>query len=560
MASPAAVRPHQASFEELGTALYETPFVVIDIETTGGSPDADRITEIGALKTIGGVVEGTIETLIRPVESIPPFIELLTGINDFMVATAPPIEEVLPTLWEFMQGTILVAHNARFDSGFLSAAFARHGYSVPFRKSVCTLRMARWLLKGETRDLRLETLAGTLGTATRPCHRAFPDARATFELFHRLLEFAGPLGVLTCEDLIAFNRVGRRPDTAKARLAANIPRVCGVYKFVDARGRIIYIGKAKDLRSRVRSYFYGDERPKTRDLVKEVARIDIERHPTEISAEIRELRLIREHEPRYNRRSRSRGRSEVWIKISRAAVPRFVMARKSDEKTEPLMGPFASQGAAKEVIECISAAAPIARCTDPLKHPNGCAFGEMGQCMAPCLPQRREAYAALITTVEDDLRAAGAGLIERLRNRMTEYADDQRYEEAAVARDRGERLFTRIERQEFVRALREAGDLIVCIPRPEGTEATAIRNGRLVSSDVVDSPRDIDPVRLFAFAENLDSHPWITLKDEEEALILWRYLKLAASAGGWIEWSSGALACRVLPVPPLIKEIRASSR
>ncbi|MGH2690171.1 MAG: exonuclease domain-containing protein, partial [Actinomycetota bacterium] len=202
----------QRTLDDLGTPLFSTTFVVLDLETTGGSPTGDAITEIGALKSRGGEVIGTFHTLVSPGRPIPASIQVLTGIGDATVAGAPPIEAVLPSLWEFLDGAVLVAHNARFDASFLAAAFARHGYRVPFRRTVCTLRLARRLLAGETRDLRLETLARHLGAAAEPCHRAFPDARATLDVFHRLLELAGPVGVLTCEDLLVFSRTGRAPD------------------------------------------------------------------------------------------------------------------------------------------------------------------------------------------------------------------------------------------------------------------------------------------------------------------------------------------------------------
>ncbi len=112
----------QISFDELGVPLRDVVFVVVDLETTGGSPASSGITEIGAVKVRGGEVLGELHTLVNPRELIPPFIAVLTGITDAMVATAPHIETVLPAFLDFARGCVLVAHNAPFDLGFLKAA------------------------------------------------------------------------------------------------------------------------------------------------------------------------------------------------------------------------------------------------------------------------------------------------------------------------------------------------------------------------------------------------------------------------------------------------------
>src|SRR3712207_4653853 len=115
--------------DPLARSLRETTFVVLDLETTGGAPDGGGITEVGAVKVRGGEELGVLATLVNPGERIPPFITVLTGITQAMVAPAPRIEQVLPSLLEFLHGAVLVAHNAPYDVGFLKAACARHGRS-----------------------------------------------------------------------------------------------------------------------------------------------------------------------------------------------------------------------------------------------------------------------------------------------------------------------------------------------------------------------------------------------------------------------------------------------
>jgi DNA polymerase-3 subunit epsilon len=298
----------QQRFEDLGTPLIDVEFVVLDFETTGGSAANDRITEVGAVKVRGGEVLGTFQTLIDPQVAIPPLISALTGITDSMVAAAEPIETVLPCLLEFLGGAVLVAHNAPFDHRFLQANLERHHYRRLTNRVVCTARLARKLLpRDEVPNVRLATLAAYLGATATPCHRAFTDARATVDVLHALLERAATFGVLTLEDLLEFPTGRGSPTFKKVHLADALPHAPGVYLFRDRAGRVLYVGKAKDLRTRVRSYFSGagDGRAKVADLLRELASIDHIPCATDFEASIREVRLIQRLRPRYNRRSRN---------------------------------------------------------------------------------------------------------------------------------------------------------------------------------------------------------------------------------------------------------------
>src|SRR5437868_9411976 len=200
-----SVEAVQGTLDELGTPLGEVTFVVFDLETTGGSAAEHAITEIGAVKVRGGEVVGEFATLVDPGGPIPPFIMVLTGITDAMVAKAPRIDSVLPAFLEFAKGATLVAHNAAFDTGFIKAACAAHGYPPPANPVVDTLDLARRLLtRDETPNCKLGTLAGFFGSRVEPNHRALQDARATVDVLHGLIERAGSFGVHTQEELKSF--------------------------------------------------------------------------------------------------------------------------------------------------------------------------------------------------------------------------------------------------------------------------------------------------------------------------------------------------------------------
>src|SRR5436190_6378836 len=251
----------QMSFDELGRPLRDVTFCVVDLETTGGSAQAgSMITEIGAVKVRGGEVLGEFQTLVNPHTTIPPFIAVLTGITNSMVASSPPIESALPAFLEFAQGCVLVAHNAPFDVGFLKHFADRQGRHWPGFEVLDTARLARRVVtRDDAPNCKLSSLAMAFGSSTTPNHRALPDARATVDVLHGLMERLGGLGVHTVEELQTFSSRVSPMVRRKRHLAEHLPHAPGVYLFRDDRGRVLYVGTSRDLRSRVRSYFTSSE-------------------------------------------------------------------------------------------------------------------------------------------------------------------------------------------------------------------------------------------------------------------------------------------------------------
>jgi DNA polymerase-3 subunit epsilon len=203
---PAPHVPVQATFDELGSPLREVTFVVVDLETTGGSAQSCAITEIGAVKVRGGEVLGEFQTLVDPGAAIPPFIAVLTGITDAMVAGSPRLDQALPAFLEFARGAVLVAHNAPFDLGFLKAGCAALGLPWPGHESLDTARLARRMLtRDEAPNCKLATLARLFRADSAPNHRALADARATVDVLHALIARLGGLGVHSLEELRTFS-------------------------------------------------------------------------------------------------------------------------------------------------------------------------------------------------------------------------------------------------------------------------------------------------------------------------------------------------------------------
>jgi DNA polymerase-3 subunit epsilon len=432
--------PIQTTLEE-GVSLREVTFVVVDLETTGGSPRESRITEVGAVRVIGGERIGTFHALVNPGEPIPPFISHLTGIDDFLVREEPPIEAVLPAFLEFACGAIFVAHNARFDFSFLNENLRRLDYPVLEGPPVCTAKLARRVVWPDVPNVRLQTLAQYFRTRVKPIHRALDDALACAEVLDGLIDLGGRLGILSLGDLREAVRARGRPHYGKIRLADALPQRAGVYRFIGRDGRVLYVGKARDVRARVKSYFYGDERKKVENLLGEVRLVEGEETPGgELEALVLEARLIRQHEPKYNRRGKTWQRF-AYLKLDPSeAYPRLKVVHRAGHLDGcTYLGPFSGSGAARLAKEALEEVVPLRRCTRAMGARTRfapCALADIGRCPAPCDGRiDPERYGELVRDLLSSLESPD-GLLAALEVRMGRLSDAERYEEAASVRDR----------------------------------------------------------------------------------------------------------------------------
>ncbi|MEI5673690.1 MULTISPECIES: DEDD exonuclease domain-containing protein [unclassified Nocardioides] len=561
----------QRSFDELGRRLSDVTFCVVDLETTGGSAQGgSMITEIGAVKVRGGEVLGEFQTLVDPHTEIPPFIAVLTGISNGMVAGAPSIESALPAFLEFAQGSVLVAHNAPFDVGFLQHFAAQQGRAWPTFEVLDTARLARRVItRDDAPNCKLSSLARLFGATTTPNHRALSDARATVDVLHGLMERLGGLGVHTLEELQTFSSRVSTAQRKKRHLAEGLPHSPGVYLFRDDSERVLYVGTSKDLRTRVRSYFTASEtRSRMGEMVGLAEKVVGIECATTLEAEVRELRLIAEHKPRYNRRSRFPEKVH-FVKLTREPWPRLSLVKRVLDDDADYLGPFGSRKAAEKCLAALHDTFPVRQCSERMgRAPSrtACVLAELGRCLSPCDGSVDEAtYAAVVRQLRDTLLRRPDEVVEAINTRMEALARDERFEEAGAHRDRLAAFIRAAARTQRLSALTRCPEVVAARREDDGRWAVhVVRFGRLAAAGVIPSGADAHQFvrELRATAETVHGAPGpvpAATAEETEKVLRWLEspgIRLVEVDGEWVCPVAGAT--RHLAVHDAVAESRRS--
>ena len=497
----------------LACDLDETPFVVVDLETTGGAPGRGHgIIEIGAFRIERGAITAQFAELVHPGRRLPGFITGLTGITDAMLAERPRIDAVLPRFVDFAAGAVLIAHNAAFDISFLDSARLAVSGEVFEEPHCCTLRLARRLLPS-LRRRSLDALGGHFGIPLVDRHRALGDARITVEIFFHLRELLRRHGVLRVGELLDFQHRasdGRRFVCLlpRARVAA-LPESPGIYRFLGEDGRLLYIGKAKSLRQRVGTYLTNaaSHRGKVLDLIRHIRDLEIEVAGSELEASLREAEEIRRHQPPYNRLSKHLPQIAFLKLTTTDPFPRLAVVSRLNGRAGRHFGPFRGRASAQQAQALLARLFGLRTCSGRL-HPapdvTPCLQGQIGACSEPCTTRvDREAYASRVAAAErffdGEIDAAQA----ELERRRDAHSAARRFEAAAKVQ-RGLELVRRMRnRQRTMSWIVARQHFAVMQPAADGERALlyAVAHGRLVERAAARTAADLD-----AFAARVDAH------------------------------------------------------
>jgi len=287
------------------TALFDAPLAIVDVETTGAHPAWDRVTEIAVIEVNGGMQDGEVasewSTLVNPGTRIPPAIQALTGITNAMVADAPSFDDLAPGLYERLAGRIFVAHNARFDYGFLRHEFERAGLRF-LARTLCTVKLSRRLYPGHARH-NLDSLIDRHQLRCDARHRALGDAQAVWQFIRVAAEERG--AELLQDTARKLAQLPALPAHIDRAVVDAIPEASGVYLFYGENDTPLYVGKSVAMRSRVLQHFPGDvHSPREAQIAREIRRIEWRRTGGELGALLLEARLVKELLPVFNRQRR----------------------------------------------------------------------------------------------------------------------------------------------------------------------------------------------------------------------------------------------------------------
>ncbi len=421
--------------------IWDTNFVVVDVETTGSNPDYCRIIEIALYLVRGGTIVEAYTSLVNPRQHIPKFIVQMTGITNEMVFSAPDFKKIAPEIKNFLsrENTVFVAHNVNFDYNFVKKSFERLGINFPEIPKLCTLKLARRLING-TGKKNVGSLSEHLGISLKNRHRAFGDAKATAQILLELLEIAeNEHNITTTEELLKFQYKPYSSIVISEKLKnkdsidfKDIPDSPGIYFFVDKYGNYLYIGKGKSLKNRIQSYFSSTTSKKILRLLQATKQIKWETTRTELRALIEESKAIKQYKPEFNILSK-KYRNYPFIQISKHEhYPILEITYEPNPSESFCFGPFKNFETARLVFEIIHKKFKLRKCDEEVfkKHnPENCIYFQTKLCLAPCSTNfDSEVYFEEINKVKQFLTSYDDGILNFLETKMSDYANNLQFE------------------------------------------------------------------------------------------------------------------------------------
>ncbi|MGB9771675.1 MAG: exonuclease domain-containing protein [Candidatus Kapaibacteriota bacterium] len=492
-------------------SIWDTNYVVVDVETTGTNPENGKIIEIACVVVRKGTIVEEFSSLVNPHQHIPYFISQMTGITNEMVFKAPEFYEIAGTLKKIFseKNTVFVAHNVNFDFNFVKYSFERIGETFPEILKLCTLKLARRLISGINKK-NVGSLSEYLGIPIKNRHRAFGDARATAHILLELLEIAeNEHNITTIDELLQFQHKSYYSFNIAQKLLnfptieiEHIPDGPGIYYFIDKDGKILYIGKAKSLKQRLQSYFTITTSRKILRLLRSTKKIKWKSTKTELRALIEESREIKHHKPEFNVLSK-RFRNYPFIQIPYdKKYPVFEITYEPNPELGDCFGPFKSYETAELIVDIIYKKFKLKKCERELdrKTPEtSCLYFQTKQCIAPCLENfNEEDYENEINKIKDFLINFDDGLINFLENTMFEYANNFQFELANQIKEHISEIRKVLEIPKNGALKFDQKNFIAIKPKNTSSnsyEILFIRNGQLVWDTVLNGSLHLNKIK-----------------------------------------------------------------
>ncbi len=420
------------------TLLKEAEFSVLDVETTGLSARNNRVIEIGIVKVTNLKVVDKYTTLINPGCDIPYFITQFTGIANRDVANSPGFNDVAEKIEEFIGNSVISGHNLSFDEGFLRYEFIRSGFEPLSNLNVCTLKLARKIFP-TLKSKSLASVTTHLGIKNRDSHRALSDAEATAQILIKLIKILSKeKEIKTLQQLIAYesslvsSNLNLKLSKEMSDSLYSLPDAPGVYYFLNKKNETIYIGKAKSLKDRVRSYFASTATGKTRKIVRQAVKIKTEITNSELTALLLEAESIKLINPKHNSQLKKYG-NKYFVRISKThKYPKAEITTKFDFDGNDYFGLFISRKKAEVVLDIIDKTFSLRECSDKeFRKGKKCFLADIERCTAPCVKKSDPEYLDELEKVYEFLSGGNQSALDRMLFKMKDYAAKEIYEKAA---------------------------------------------------------------------------------------------------------------------------------
>jgi DNA polymerase III subunit epsilon len=357
-------------------------FAFVDIETTGTRPLYDRIIDIAVIRVENGRVTETFETLLNPSVPIPSYSSAVSGITNDDVASAQSFDDVALELERILKGAVFVAHNAHFDYGFVKNEFRRIGmhFSSPM---LCTVKLSRALYPKE-RSHDLDALMARHNISCSKRHRAYPDALVMLSWFEDVQKLFSKIVISGEIEKLLF--ADTLPPLLNRNVLKSLPDTAGIYFFYGPEHELLYVGKSKNIRTRVRSHFSGITSAQEEKLCRQTASVEVTETPGELSALLLESQTIKTHLPLYNRALRRARKLVVATKIDTNGYSALTLQQtETIDPKETIVAVFRSMAQARSTLRGIARTQNLCMKLLDVEHGQGPCFGsQLGTCKGAC--------------------------------------------------------------------------------------------------------------------------------------------------------------------------------
>jgi DNA polymerase III subunit epsilon len=464
--------------------LEEAEFCIVDVETTGLSARTNNIIEIGIVKVAGLKIVDRYSSLINPGRSIPYFITSLTGISDEDVYDSPYFDDIAYDIQNFITGSVLSGHNLAFDYSFLRKEFLCSGFDLNIKEKLCTMRLARRLFP-MAKSKSLASVCTMLNVKNSKKHRAVGDAEATAKILIKMIALLrDEHGLKSTEEIIGFQAVPKKEKKAvNKKVAAEVsylPDCPGVYYFLNSKNEIIYIGKAKSLKDRIRSYFSPAAPRKTKKIVTQARNLKIQITNSELTALLYEAENIKLVNPKHNKQLKKYGDKYFLRILTSHKYPALEIANFFDFDGNDYFGLFISRFKAETIFDILQKTFALRECSDTeFNKGKRCFLSDIERCTAPCINNDKALYDSELEKVYDFLYGKKQYALTRLLNKMKDYSDKQKYEKAAETKAVIDLILTQTHKSSLIAEPVNSANVLFEIDEGFGRDYILMLKGKL---------------------------------------------------------------------------------